>query len=350
MRLFYCSILLIIITSCQFEKKTFLTGSFNEKITDTLIVSDIVRSPESFDNIYVSNGNFKYAINTSTPELRVIRNKDQTIEFNLLTYPGKYSIEFNDNEYSISGKHNKIVKQLFETSKEFLIKQQKLIFSKTNDSLKNEKLESLNSEITTFLINSSKENAFQPIAEISAFASVIFMKDNSMLFDSLYTFLDTSTLDHTSLGKELQIYKTRNELPKSIPNISLLSPKSEKEKIEINTDYLFIDFWASWCKPCRDDIPNLKKVFQHYNSKHSIDFISISIDKDIDNWQQALSQEDIPWKQLIANDPKVYEEIKKHWGIVTIPHGVLINKKNETIKNHIKDSHELVALLKNILN
>ncbi len=58
--------------------------------------------------------------------------------------------------------------------------------------------------------------------------------------------------------------------------------------------YLLIDFWASWCRPCRKEIPNLKKLYAAYAAK-GFDIVSISIDKKEKDWQKALKEEKLPW-------------------------------------------------------
>lgn len=58
--------------------------------------------------------------------------------------------------------------------------------------------------------------------------------------------------------------------------------------------YLLIDFWASWCSPCRKEIPNLKKLYAAYVSK-GFDIVSISIDKKEKDWQKALKEENLSW-------------------------------------------------------
>ena len=62
--------------------------------------------------------------------------------------------------------------------------------------------------------------------------------------------------------------------------------------------YVIIDFWASWCGPCRASIPHLKNVYEKYKSK-GLEVISISIDSRKDDWSKAVKQEQMPWRQLL---------------------------------------------------
>lgn len=60
---------------------------------------------------------------------------------------------------------------------------------------------------------------------------------------------------------------------------------------------LLIDFWASWCAPCRKSIPELKEIYEKF-SKQGLEIISISIDKNKADWLKALGEENFPWPSL----------------------------------------------------
>ena len=58
--------------------------------------------------------------------------------------------------------------------------------------------------------------------------------------------------------------------------------------------YYLVDFWASWCGPCRKEIPNLKKLYELYKDK-GLQIVSVSIDQKEDAWKKALNEEKLPW-------------------------------------------------------
>jgi thiol-disulfide isomerase/thioredoxin len=123
---------------------------------------------------------------------------------------------------------------------------------------------------------------------------------------------------NSSVGSEAPDFKLKDI------NNRELSLSSYRDK-----DYILIDFWASWCIPCRADFPFLKKIYQKYNSA-GFEVINISLDKDIELWKQAIQKDSISiWKQVSIklND----DSVLKSYFVAAIPVKVLINKDGRII-------------------
>ncbi len=57
-------------------------------------------------------------------------------------------------------------------------------------------------------------------------------------------------------------------------------------------------FWASWCGPCRQEIPSLKKLYSAFTNS-DLRIVSVSIDEDRSRWLKAVDEENMPWQQLL---------------------------------------------------
>lgn len=94
--------------------------------------------------------------------------------------------------------------------------------------------------------------------------------------------------------------------------------------------YILIDFWASWCAPCRKEIPNLKTAYTAYSEK-GFEILSISIDKDEKAWLKALGQENMQWHNLLDDN-----KVSNAFNVKTIPATYLIDSKGVIIGDNLR--------------
>ncbi len=94
---------------------------------------------------------------------------------------------------------------------------------------------------------------------------------------------------------------------------------------------VLIDFWASWCEPCRAESPNLKTQYELYKNK-GFEILSISVDTDRKSWLKAIADDGLPWLQ--ASDLKGFNsETVKLYGIGGVPSFFLIDRDGKIIAN-----------------
>jgi len=107
--------------------------------------------------------------------------------------------------------------------------------------------------------------------------------------------------------------------------------------------YLFLVFWASWCEPCREENPGLVQLYKMYAHK-GIEFVSISIDMDKKNWENAVKKDNLPWIQacdLKGSQSKMFND----FGLYDIPANFLIDKEGKIVAKDLS-----VAKLEEILS
>jgi peroxiredoxin len=82
------------------------------------------------------------------------------------------------------------------------------------------------------------------------------------------------------------------------PEIELLSPTGEMVKLSsLRGKVVLIDFWASWCRPCRAENPNVVRVYNQYHDK-GFEVYSVSLDNSADRWKQAITQDGLTWTHV----------------------------------------------------
>ena len=120
---------------------------------------------------------------------------------------------------------------------------------------------------------------------------------------------------------------------KPFPDFTLTDSSGMKRKISDYVgkyDYLLLDFWASWCGPCRAAEPKLKQLLKDYGDK-GFGIVTISLDKNKESWLDLLKRDKRPWVDLCISNPEDYEKICELYNIRSIPFGILIDKAGKII-------------------
>ena len=98
--------------------------------------------------------------------------------------------------------------------------------------------------------------------------------------------------------------------------------------------YVLVDFWASWCGPCRQENPNVLAAFRQFKDKN-FDILGVSLDDNRDAWQKAIAADGLAWGQ-ISELNKWQSVIARQYNIQSIPSNVLINPDGYIIAKDIK--------------
>jgi len=109
--------------------------------------------------------------------------------------------------------------------------------------------------------------------------------------------------------------------------------------------YLLVDFWASWCGPCRAAIPKVIALYEQYKDK-GFAVASISIDTDKKAWEKALKEENMPWLQLLSDNKENTTKLFQFTGIPTM---YLVDPDGNIIERFTGYTEDAEARLKSIL-
>ncbi len=174
------------------------------------------------------------------------------------------------------------------------------------------------------------------------------------------TSLDTAGQLYASLGSELKKYRqvrALNELIIAGRTIAIGKPSIDFTQKDLNGKpvslssfrgkYVFIDFWASWCHPCREENPFVAKAYQKFKTK-GFEVLGVSLDGNREAWIKAMKEDNVEWKQ-VSNLMGFKDEVVSKYGITSIPRNFLIDPSGIIIAMDLRGpmlEEELSKILK----
>ncbi len=186
-------------------------------------------------------------------------------------------------------------------------------------------------------------------------APIINTEAGKCLFRSYYYLFTMDDIDAFFAGMTEETLKDENikrihsafELQKAtaegkdFTDFAALTPEGETlalSEIVGQKAFVLVDFWASWCGPCRRSMPQMKELYRKYNN--ALEILGVSLDDDKDAWLGAIKSMELTWKHI--SDLKGWEsEPAKKYGVRSIPCTILINSEGKIVGRNI--AHERIA-------
>jgi thiol-disulfide isomerase/thioredoxin len=116
-----------------------------------------------------------------------------------------------------------------------------------------------------------------------------------------------------------------------VPEISLKTPDNKTLNLSsLKGKYVLVDFWASWCGPCRRENPNVVKLYKKYRKKNFTVY-SVSLDEDGTKWKQAIKMDNLIWPNHVSDLKGWQSSVVPMFNIQGIPYTVLVNPEGKII-------------------
>lgn len=152
-----------------------------------------------------------------------------------------------------------------------------------------------------------------------------------------YTWL-SSKGKKTFYAKRVQQFSSadvRLSIGSSVPDFNLSDLQGRKYTLSsFKGKYVFLDFWASWCPPCRAEHPMLRALHKQYGDDQ-IQFLSVSLDSSDSAWRKAVADDQLTWLQL--GDPTALSgPLADIYGIKSLPASFLLDKNGKIIATHLR--------------
>jgi len=325
----------------QFRFNTIDTGriengtfTFKEKIGDTPLVRFIsignTRQPLATAFFIAERGKIDISIDTITPVIK--------------------GTPLNDAYQQFSDKANEHSQKLYELDKKYMSLAENGSLTPEDEEQISAEFDTHSKELENILFDYVKSNMQSEIGEFLFLSAGNSFDDNQV--KELIGLANPQFKERRDI-KELELYLSsmgNSMLDKMYIDVKGNTPEGKEIAL---SDYagkgkiVLVDFWASWCKPCINEMPVIIEAYNKFKSK-GFEIVGISLDEDKAKWQQCIKDLGITWPQM--SDLKGWEsELSAPYKVESIPYTLLLGRDGNVIAERL-DGHELLEVLDKLLN
>ena len=302
-----------------------------------------------FDSAEIKSGKAVFTGELEYPEFFFIKLKDQSnylpgfIEPGVITVTGSVT---NPNERSVEGsKSQDLFAAITDTLNYFTRKAREIGMQYQqargqNDTTLMTELENKYHEIdsvkSTVLLDFAIENNSSVVSAFVVFNNLYLFELEDL--DKIVTSFDPSIANANFVKQLTEKVNTLKKVSVGQPYVDFTQNDPEGNPVSLSSvigkNYVLIDFWAAWCKPCRAENPNIVEAYNLYHEK-GFDVFGVSLDRDMESWKQAISDDNLIWTQV--SDLQAWSSTAgKIYGVQSIPHNLLIDPKGIIIEKNLR--------------
>ena len=340
---------LFVASQASAQVKYDITGTTDETLNGKKIVLALNFTKAPIDSTMVENGKFHFAGQTESPALAILTVDGRRCGV-LTIEDGKTVVTINNDEMDVSGTPNNDVLNAFSNIRKEILKSMEAIMEELDNATEARKAELLqqfgkvNASETDLSFDFCKNNA-----NSLAMAYVLRSKSSDFSMEQIKELLAldgpwkstpeaksiieyVARVEASAVGKQFTDFEM-NDINGTARHLSDYVGKGK---------YVLIDFWASWCGPCRREMPNVVKAYAEYKDK-GFEIVGISLDKDGDYWKEAVAELGMTWIQL--SDLNYWNcSGAKLYAVRAVPATILIDPQGKIIARDLR-GEELIAKL-----
>ena len=351
---------ILLLSFCDGNKKNSsfqLKGTLSDSKAETLYLEKLGSSKQVIiDSVILDeNGNFEFT--NYTPKIGFYRIKTNDKNFAMLVLDSADKVTITGsvkdlgNTFKVEGspettifiEYNNLSKsrdiKLDSLNKEFQV----LMETNKMDSIRMDSLSAIFEAPYNSIINRTNTLMVDKISKnTNMYSSIMAIQAlDPDKYSDLYKSLDAGLSKKFPNDKNVIMFHEVVErmlstnIGQFAPEISLPSPDGKEIALSsLKGKLVLIDFWASWCGPCRKEMPNVVKIYSKFKNK-GFEIYGVSLDQDKEKWMEAITKDGINWPQV--SDLKYWDNVAARiYNVQGIPYTVLIDKDGKIIAKNLR--------------
>ncbi|WP_197492181.1 TlpA disulfide reductase family protein [Arachidicoccus ginsenosidimutans] len=304
------------------------------------------------DTAQVTNGYFTFSDSLSEPSYGMLFNHDYTVKVDMFLDKGKVIINGNiDSSYDIRVSGSPVVNEYaaYNQSQMDLRKPVQVIYEKmiaaykAGDSVSMKKYQAdfnaardeQSKQAVAMQVNYIKTH---PNSNASAWELLHYLNDKTLEVSKQMYNAFSPVVKSSAMGKETGeriATLSRVEVGNNAPGFAQADENNKSVTLSsYKGKYVLLEFWASWCGPCRAESPNVLKAYKKYKDK-GFDVLSVSLDHEKDKWVEAVKKDGLLWKQV--SDLNGWKNaVAVLYGINAVPANFLIDPSGKIVAQDLR--------------
>lgn len=349
--------LVLLATACNDDNGYQISGTVsNADLNDNYVfLYPYGTNTSAFDSVLVQNGNFTFKGTQEQPALAVLRFADGVVESKqaatgefapytatFVLENGKFKAELSESSSVIGTPENDSFTRLQADLKNLRSDSKQITADMLSENAEvvaaaEKKYDEIETEVNEKVKQYIRNNNDSRTAAKLLYDFRYSLNENErreLITGSGETFQSVPGIDR--LMEHLKILENV-AIGKKFTDFEMQDPEGKTHKLSEyvgNGKVVLIDFWASWCPPCRRDMPHLVKVYKEYKN-NDFEIVGVSLDRTADAWKKGIKDLNITWPQM--SDLKYWQsEGAALYGVNSIPHTVLVGKDGIIIDKNLR--------------
>ncbi len=352
----------VILVSCHTAKDKYsINGSIAGVTTGKVYLQKLVDGqPQSIDTATIADGKFSFKGKMTLPDIRFLRLNKQDYFAQFFLENGDITVKANKDSLfatKITGSATQDVFQIFINEMERLKKEGLALQSKYQSSMASgntneaEKAkidyQAMIDNNKVFTKNFVKEHSNSVAAAYVTLFQLSGQVDGAELDSITSRFApEIGNSEYVVKLKEIVEEQKKTAVGQMAPDFTMSDPEGKPIQLSsLKGKVVMIDFWASWCGPCRQENPNVVKLYEQYHGK-GFEILGVSLDRSKDDWVKAIKDDNLGW--LHVSDLQYWQNsAARLYAVNSIPHALLLDKDGKIIAKGFR-SEQLEKKLKEL--